>query len=1095
MSEAVTATVLFTDLVGSTALASRVGPDVAEELRSAHFGLLRGAISETAGTEVKNLGDGLMAAFTSPSRAVECAVAMQQAIERHNRRGGESFGVRIGLSSGECIEEDGDYFGEPVVEAARLCAVAEPGQILITELLRMMVGRHVAHPLVALGPRELKGLPDPVDVVEVVWEPDTANSRVMPLPARIGAAQTSDFVGRSAELAQLAEALKHAEESARRRVSFLVGEAGIGKTTLLARFVCDAHSSGALVLYGRCDEDLSVPYQPWVEALTDLVLHASDELLDAHVRERGDDLAALVPALATRIPDLPAGRSSDPETERHLLFGAVVDLLVRASDEAPVVLVLDDLHWSDRPTLQLLRHVAGAVVPLRLLVLGTFRDGDIGAGHPLTDLLAALHREEGVERIALQGLDDLELLALMESAAGHEMDDEGIVLRDGLRVETNGNPFFALEILRHLAETGAIVQGDDGRWSANVDLRAQGLPISVREVVGRRIERLAPDATRVLSAAAIIGRDFDLRLLAEVTESSEDDLLDLLDQAEQAAIVMEAPGGADRYTFVHALIQRALYDDLSAARRRRLHRRVAEAIESVVSDPAERVAELARHWYAATEPVDVRKAYQYSLAAGDQALARLAPDEAVRWFTQALELVDRVDLESDAGHCDVLTRLGGAQRLAGDAGFRETLLDAAHRAARLGDTGRLVAAALGNSRGFFSSVGDVDHDRVEVLNAALRAVSDTTPGLRARLLAQMSTETMYTADVDTPTLLDEALRLARESRDDAALFAALHALHDYQVPHNLALRLDTAEYSALVARGDPAWSGWAAADMAQGAMETGDVDGYRRECEEIARVAADVGDPSLRWLAALYAHAVPQLRGDLEEAERLAEVALQLGLDGAQPDAFEGYAGQLLELRLIQGRAGEIVDLVAETADENPGVPTFRAALAACLGELDRTDEARAILDDFVEADLDQLLVDPQWLACLTYLAQACSDCDHRDAAAQLEALLAPFRNQYVWAAVMMIGPVATALAGVETVLERWDDVDATFADALARSERLGSPYWTAFTQHAWAHMLCRRNRDGDTERAQTLLRAALDGATQHGFATIQRRATLLLGS
>ena len=968
---------------------------------------------------------------------------------------------------------------------------ANGDEILTTELVRLLAGTRGAFEFETRGEMELKGLDVPVTAYAVAWVPEALQS--VTLPARLETLDETLLVGRTAELALLSDALKQADETTRRRVALLSGEAGIGKTTLVSTFARAARESGAVVLYGRCDEDLAVPYQPWMEALGHLVACAPDSLLAAHVKERGGDLGALVPGLAARVGELPASRSSDPETERHLLFGAVVDLLERVGVDAPIVLILDDLHWSDRPTLQLLRYVTGADAPLRVLVLGTFRDGDIGAGHPLTDLLAVLHREEGVERIALRGLDDDELLSLMEAVAGHEMDQAGIALRDDLRTETNGNPFFAMEILRHLAETGVIAQGDDGRWTAVADLRTHGLPVSVREVVGRRIERLSPEATRVLSAAAIIGRDFDIDLLAEVTETREDDLLDLLDLAEQAAVVTEAPGGGDRYTFVHALIQHTLYDDLSAARRRRLHRNVAEALEAMVSAPGERVTELARHWYEATQPSDVRKAYQYSLEAGDQALERLAPDEAIRWFNQALELVAMLGPESVVGRCDSLIRLGEAQRQAGNPAFRETLLEATALAQELDDSERLVSAALKNTRGFWSGSGEVDLERMAAITAALDVVGTADPALRSRLLAQLSTESTYATDVSNDELLEESLRLAREANDDAALMTAFHAFHDHWVPHNLDRRLDLAEYEALSVRADPAWRGWFAADAVFGAIQSGDIPAARRHVPEIERVGREVGVPTLQWLGAMFSGALVQSDGDLERADQMAEVALQVGLDTGQPDAFEAYAGQLVATRLAQGRIGEIVDLVAETVDENPGIPTFRAALAECLCDLDRMDEARVILDDFASTGLESLPVDPLWIATLTYLAYASAAADHRESAAQVESLLRPFRDQIVFTAVSIVGPVATALGAVQAVLEQWDDAEALFTDALAVSERLGWKYWVAVTQYNWGRML--RAKGGERERADELLQSARDTAAQHGFGSLEARAARLLAS
>ena len=362
---------LFTDLVGSTELLSRVGEETAEELRRAHFGILRDAIAAHGGREVKNLGDGLMVVFEGVTTALACAVAMQQSIDVRNRGHEERLSVRVAVSHGEADVEDDDYFGVPVVEAARLCARADGDEILTSELVRLLAGTRGGLAFEARGPMELKGLDVPVTAYAVVWAPEALQS--VTLPARLEATEGSLLVGRTAELALLFDGLKQTDETGRRRVAFVAGEAGIGKTTLVSTFARAARQGSAVVLYGRCDEDLAVPFQPWAEALGHLVACAPEALLAAHVRDRGGDLGALVPGLAARVGELPASRATDPETERHLLFGAVVDLLERASSNGPIVLVLDDLHWSDRPTLQLLRYVAGAAALTTTLRVGNIQ--------------------------------------------------------------------------------------------------------------------------------------------------------------------------------------------------------------------------------------------------------------------------------------------------------------------------------------------------------------------------------------------------------------------------------------------------------------------------------------------------------------------------------------------------------------------------------------------------------------------------------------------------------------------------------------------------------------------------------------------------
>jgi len=413
----------------------------------------------------------------------------------------------------------------------------------------------------------------------------------------------------------------------------------MGKTRLASHLAHAIHSEGSTVLYGRCDEDLGVLYQPWVQALSHLVEEAPDSVLDG---DAGSDLARLIPSLRERRPELPSPRESDQETERYLMYAAVASLLAEAGAQEPLLLILDDLHWADAPTLSLLRHVVGAGSSMNVMVVGTFRDSDLARDHPLTSLLAALHREQGVERIKLGGLAAEDVHALMEAVAGQELDEDGRTLAAEITRETAGNPFFTEEMLRHLAESEAIVQGEDGRWRLTGRLADLGLPQSVREVIGQRVERLGADARGALGAAAVIGRDFDLDLLSALVELPQMQLLDLLDDAVTASLLHESSGQTGRFTFTHALVEHTLYEDLGRTRRALLHRRVAEELEKRYGpDPGERVGELAGHWAAAVLPADTAKALKYARLAARPGARPTRPHEAARWYRQALDLHGR----------------------------------------------------------------------------------------------------------------------------------------------------------------------------------------------------------------------------------------------------------------------------------------------------------------------------------------------------------------------------------------------------------------------------------------------------------------------
>ena len=770
MSTSEHVTILFTDLVGSTELASALAPEAADEVRRAHFSSLRQAIAATDGTEVKNLGDGLMVVFPAASAALLCAVSMQQIVERDNVDAAKRLGLRVGLSAGEATREGDDYFGDPVIEASRLCAHAEGGQILASDLARAASGRRSTHTFTPLGEVALKGLPEPIETFEVTWEPlgaeVTRTTGAIPLPVRLSHRPTVGLIGRSEELDTLESAAKQAATGAGREVVLIGGEPGQGKTTLVSELARRLEDRDATVLLGRCDEEVGAPYRPFQEALSHYAAHADEAVLRAHVAAHGGELSRLVPALRQRLGEVPAPQTTDPDTERYLLFAAAVGLLELAAAERPVLLVLDDLHWADKPTLQLLRHLVAETGSARLVVVGTYRDAELSSAHPLTETLAALLREPaGVTSISLHGFDDTGVIEFMESAAGHDLDDAGVQLALDLYRETDGNPFFVAEVLRNLSESGAIYQDDSGRWRADSQDGHLALPDSVRAVIGTRVSRLGDDATKVLSAASVIGREFDLDVLAETTGVDVDTLIDLLEQAQHAAVVTELDGTAGRFTFAHALIQHTLYEDMGTSRRTRLHRVVGEALERLYGEGSdERVGELARHFLMATRPADADKAIAYARRAGDAALACSAPDDAVHFFTQAYDLASQTPSVSLAARIDLLTSLGVAERQAGLPDFRTTLLEAARRAQREGDARRSAAAAVANSRGWFSSLGLVDAEKVEVLEAALELLPESDSPERARLLATLCSELIYSAPLERRLeLFEEARAMARRS--------------------------------------------------------------------------------------------------------------------------------------------------------------------------------------------------------------------------------------------------------------------------------------------------------------------------------------------
>lgn len=1102
------ATLLFTDLVDAAKLFLGLAPQDEEELRRTYFTSLRKAVAETGGSEVKNLGDGLMVAFTSASKALSCAVAMQQSIERQNRQSSHQLLLRIGVSTGEVTAEENDYFGDPVIEAARLCAKAQGGQILASQVVQALAGRRNPFVFSTIGEIELKGLPEPVETVEVEWErlPDLADvsaEEPVPVPRPLTLQPSTGLIGRQQDLDILRDALKRVTTDEAREVVLIAGEAGQGKTTVAAAAAREAHEQGAMVLLGRCDEELGSPYRPFVEMLHHYISHAPEEVLRRHVAEHGPALSRLTRALGSRIGDLGSLSESDAETERYRLYGAILGILEQASLDQPVVLVLDDIQWADAASLQLLIHLVKSSNSLKLLVICTYRDTELSLSHPLTETLGALRREEGVHRIKLEGLGDKEVVQYLEAAAGQNLHGAGVRLAHAVYGETDGNPFFVSEMWRHLTESGAIERDQAGHWLTS-DLPDASLPNSVREVVSARVARLGPEAGRILRVAAVIGRDFDLEHLSLATQSDEDFVLDVLDAASSVALVREVPETTGRFSFSHALVQHTLYDDMGATRRARAHRQVAETLEDLCAgQPGQRVGELAHHWYNATQQIDTQKAVAYSRQAAEDALAALAPLDAIRYFEQAIQLLDQMPEDTGRLAMDLRLGLGVAQRQAGVPAFRETLLEVADIAQQAGDNQRLIQAALENNRGFFSSLGLVDEERVAVLESALKVVPPQEPAARAVLLATLCTELAYGS-------LERRLELAREARDISKRLgdaATQIKVFNYQqlplnIPEALNIRVHSTAKSVILARelGDPAQLFWSLCADRSNATQTGQVERSMRHLSQAKALAQRLRQPMMLWVAAYHEAADALVLGEPERAEELAKQALEIGLESGQPDALSFYGAQITIARIQRGTLDELAPLIVDSAKQNPGIAAYQACVAAAYLDAQDFQEARQVLDLGAANGFDDLPRDTAWLDAIAIYARVAIELGAEGPAESLIDQLAPYPSQAAFQCLTAHEPSGCLLGGLLTVTGRPQEAALHFEASMRTCARSGMKYAEAQTMLGLGRLIVEHSVNGSIVSqgnpkadAETLLGQSLELSKARGYGGIQRRALLAL--
>ncbi len=656
-------TFLFTDLVGSTELLERLGDDAAESLRRTHFRILREAVAAAGGEEVKNLGDGLMVAFESAVAGVDCAVAIQRAVERHNRsHPGRRLDVRVGLHVGEPIRDEDDYFGHTVVVAKRLCDAAAGGQILASDLVRGLVGSRSRFRFEPVGPVALKGLAEPL----------TAHAVHVDLPeARPSGEEASRgrFVGRARELAVLEAELARAGAGSL-RVVLLVGEPGMGKTRLTAELLA-RHADKLVGLSARAYPlGATASLGLWVEAL------------DGHLRSLGpeevaelcgaalSDLAGLLPAVAATGVPLPP-----TEPPRVRLLGGVTNLLAGLSADAPAVAILDDIHWADGSSWEALSYVAHNLTGCRVLLVLAARPVELAAHEVATEVLLGLEQEGYLTRLELAPFATDEVAELARAYAGEERVGDALV--GWLLERSRGTPLFATGLLRSLMDEGA----DFSRPALQV------LPEDLTERIVVRLRDLDPASRAVLEILTVVGSRVTFGQLLPLCGQPLDQLAELLDGLVRTHLVNQLEQPRDlAYELGHPLYQEAVYQSIGAARRRALHRHVARALVA-----AGRPGAAAAHFLRSADEGDpeavdalrdalaqaeARELHREALALLE-ALLELLPAGDQRWAQvhdamgrQPEWIVDhRADVEIAVG-VEAMRRIDQVLATSGDAGRR-----------------------------------------------------------------------------------------------------------------------------------------------------------------------------------------------------------------------------------------------------------------------------------------------------------------------------------------------------------------------------------------------------------------------------------------
>jgi tetratricopeptide (TPR) repeat protein len=904
------------------------------------------------------------------------------------------------------------------------------------------------------------------------------------------------FVGRQREVDELRAALD-AAAAGRGGLLLVMGEPGIGKTRLLEEAADDAQARGMWALFGRAWEGGGAPaFWPWVQVIR-AVTRASGEDLMARVGARHLPLAALVPELGERdveTPGVPAASPIEPESARFALFESAAAFFRAVAAARPLVLLLDDLHAADRPSLLLLRFLLRDLLDARLLVVGAYRDVEARLQPDVDALLGDLSREG--RRLPLRGLGPSEVGRFIEQASG-------IVPAPGLvsavhRV-TDGNPFFVDEVVRVLAVEGRLAAGDA---SSLERLRA---PAGVREAIRRRLAPLGTECRALLAVASVLGREFDLPCLRQACELSSERVLEVIDEAARAGILVELPGVAGRWGFSHILVCESLYDDIPPARRVALHRRAGELLERLhASDLEPHLAELAHHFLAAAAGGDSSRAVSYATRAGERAFRLLAYEDAAAHFERALKAL-RVAGGDRRLRCELLLALGEAQDRAGDTeAARRTFEHAADAARELGDPEALGRAAIGfgGQWALVLTAGVADESLRGLLEEALVVLADDESALRAKVLGRLGLCLRFAGGRERGAVLSEqAVAMARRTGDSATLAYTLCNRHAALLgPDNHEVRLATAnEILALAgatANRELALRGHAF--RAYDLLEIGDVAGVDRELEAHARSARELRRPFDLWLSATCSVMRALLDGRFDEAERASTVATAMarrvpGQEAAAENTAMSFAIQQYVLRRARGGLERLAASIEHAVERYPAVPAWRVALAQLYFLVGRETEARREFEHVAANDFARLPRDHVWLGATAALAELSAAFSDGERAAVLYEMLRPYadRNCTVGFA-MCYGPTARYLGLLATALGRPEAAAEHFESALQMARRMAARPWLAHAQYDYAAMLRGRDAAGDRARARRLAADAGEAAHELGMPTLAAEAAEL---
>lgn len=1083
-------TVLFCDLVGSTRLIQRLDPEDAGDVLRRYQDAVAGSITRYGGHVAQFLGDGVLAYFGWPTahedhaeRAVRAGLDALAAVRLLVLPERGPLNARVGIATGQVVVGDAasgremSAAGHALNLAARLQQEAEPSELLITDDTLRLIGETFVTEKVREA--HLKGVDKPVDLYRIAGEREV-ESRF----DAVRGVTLSPFIGRVHEVGILLERWAAARAGQGQAV-FVSGEAGIGKSRLVQCLEEQAKGAPHEVIRLQCSPyHQDSAFHPVIQRLERVAGFAADDTaerrldkLEDLLRSNDEDASAVAAIYAELLSLDTLGRYKPlklaPAKLKELTLQTLVSRLASISRRLPALMIIEDTHWLDPSTAELLEQVLARISELPVMLVVTHRpewSAHWATGFSYTTTLS------------MGRLSRAQIAELVQSIMGR---NPPLGLIDDIAERTDGVPLFVEELTRSLLEQDP----DHPRALDEIPATLQGSLMA-------GLDRLSPVARQLAQMASAIGREFSRALLRDVARLPGAVLDAALNELTHAHLMIRSGLSSDTYAFRHALIQDVAYQTLVTGKRRAYHRLVGETLIAAQPDVAETQPELiARHLSEADLP---ERALSFWKLAAQRALARSANFEAVKHCENALRLVSRVSDGQVRARESVQVRLLLGRALESAGRMSEAMrhsLAALEEARAQGDAGAFAEAALVFDNARFLS-NEPSRDSLKLLEEARTLIGVADLATRCHILSRLARAHLVLGEIDAANLFSrEATEEARRLNDPLSRFELL--VNRFLIPASTRCEDNGQEWRAQIDEllrladevDDDDARGRARSLDVYGSAEFGDRERMDKALHELNILGEARQRMHVHWIAVHGRAMQAILNGDFAEAERHAETALELGRR-TYGDAVEGvYGFQMFTIRREQGRLAEVAPIIKHLIDENPDQPTWKPGFALIASELGHLKPAQRTLDEFVDGRLP-IAVDAKRSATLAYLAEVCAALEDRTCAKRLYSLLAAYDGKTITAGVttVCLGAAGRFLGQLAALTEDWQVAEAHFQAAIELDQRMGARPWLAHSQYAYAQMLRRRGRVGDRKQAEALLECSLETAMNLGMVALKRK-------